>query len=97
MTNDKEELVNNLQTNIKKLLSLYEKQKETINVLKHANSEISEKLSRKEEEFGKLEAKFNNLKLTKALLPKGEDAQQAKLKVTSLVREIDKCIALLNR
>jgi hypothetical protein len=97
MANDKEELVNILQSNIRKLVSLHEKQKETINVLKKANSELLEKLNRKEEEFEQLEAKFNNLKLTRALTFKNEDAQQAKLKVNSLVREIDKCIALLNR
>jgi septation ring formation regulator EzrA len=97
MINDKEELVNILEANIKKLISLLEKEKEAGVVLKKINFELSERLNQNEEEYKKLEARFNNLKLAKTLSSKAEDGQQAKLKINSLVREIDKCIALLNQ
>jgi septation ring formation regulator EzrA len=97
MTNDKEELINHLQANIKTLINLFEKEKEASNVLRMKNSELSESLKLKDVELEKLEAKFNNLKVARTIASKNEDVQQAKIKVNSLVREIDKCIALLNR
>jgi hypothetical protein len=44
-----------------------------------------------------LEKKYERTKLTGALLGDGENAREAKRKITELVREIDRCIALLNR
>jgi hypothetical protein len=44
-----------------------------------------------------LEIKYERVKLSGALLGEGENAHEAKRKITELVREIDKCVALLNR
>ena len=44
-----------------------------------------------------LEEKYNKLKISKALIVSSNDVHDAKLKVNRMVREIDKCIALLNR
>jgi hypothetical protein len=97
MVTDKEDLINTLQANIKKLVSLYESEKVSGNALKKINSDLLEKIKLKDEELEKLEAKCNNLKIARSVSTKGDDIQQAKMKVNSLVREIDKCIALLNR
>ncbi|MCL2502882.1 MAG: hypothetical protein FWE30_07670 [Bacteroidales bacterium] len=43
-----------------------------------------------------LEQKVNTLQLAEAFKASGTDAQEAKQKVTKLIKEIDKCIALLN-
>ncbi|MCL1973578.1 MAG: hypothetical protein FWG54_02015 [Bacteroidetes bacterium] len=42
------------------------------------------------------EQKVNKLQLTEAFKASGTDVQEAKQKVTRLIKEIDKCIALLN-
>lgn len=97
MINDKEEQISNLQDNIKKLLSLYSNQKTSCNELKKLNTELLKKLSLKESEVEALEAKVNTLKLAKSISGDNNDMHDAKIKVTNLVREIDKCIALLNR
>lgn len=44
-----------------------------------------------------LESRNEKLKLTGALLGDGENAAEAKKKINELVREIDRCVALLNR
>ena len=44
-----------------------------------------------------LEKKYERIKLSGALLGEGENASEAKRKINELVREIDKCIALLDR
>ena len=43
-----------------------------------------------------LEQKVNKLQLAEAFKASGSDVQEAKQKVTKLIKEIDKCIALLN-
>ena len=54
-------------------------------------------LQEKEEKMKELEIKYERVKLSGALLGEGENANEAKKKITELVREIDKCVALLNR
>ena len=44
-----------------------------------------------------LEQKYENLKLAKMLVAPDEDNKDAKSRMQKLVREIDKCIALLNK
>jgi hypothetical protein len=49
-----------------------------------------------EEEKGLLSTKYENLKLAKAIESGSGDNQAARNKMNKLMREIDKCVALLN-
>ena len=49
------------------------------------------------ERLKEIEEKYNKLKISKALITSSEDVHDAKLRVNRMVREIDKCIALLNK
>jgi hypothetical protein len=97
MIADKEEIINQLQANINNLKNLYEREKKACNELRFTNSELSKKLNVKDFEIESLEVKLSTLKLAKSISGDNNDMHDAKLKVTNLVREIDKCIALLNR
>jgi predicted RNase H-like nuclease (RuvC/YqgF family) len=96
MYTDNNELINRLLVSINKLKELYEKEKETREQLQIENSELLEKLSQKDKELETLEVKIDTLKLAKSISNTG-DTHDAKVKVLNLVREIDKCIALLNK
>lgn len=39
---------------------------------------------------------YNNLKLARMMTVNGDDLQSAKNRLSKLIREVDKCIALLN-
>jgi predicted nucleic acid-binding Zn-ribbon protein len=65
--------------------------------LKTGNDALKEMLQERETEMKELEKKYDRIKLTGALLGDGENTIEAKRKITELVREIDKCIALLDR
>jgi chromosome segregation ATPase len=65
--------------------------------LKTGNDALKEMLQERETEMKELEKRYDRIKLTGALLGDGENATEAKRKITELVREIDKCIALLDR
>ena len=92
----KEELINKLQLDLKKLIHLFEKEKETNKELIRQHSELSKQLVSKEREIESFEVKYNTLKMARSLSG-GDDTLETKVKVSNLVREIDKCIALLNR
>jgi predicted nucleic acid-binding Zn-ribbon protein len=69
---------------------------ENIN-LKTRNEALNSELLNRDDEMKELEKKYERIKLSGALLGEGENASEAKRKINELVREIDKCIALLDR
>jgi CHASE3 domain sensor protein len=65
--------------------------------LKTGNDALKEMLQERETEMKELEKKYERVKLAGALAGEGENASEAKKKISELVREIDNCISLLNR
>ena len=86
-----------LHSRIQLLIGMYEKQKSANELLSRQKSDIQEQIRLDQERVKDLEEKYNKLKISKALIASSEDVHDAKLKVNRMVREIDKCIALLNR
>jgi len=95
---NKDELILSLKTNIDKLKSLYEQVKHENQVLLNEKKSIEEKLQNNVSKNDELEQKYSSLKVAKAVLSTNtEDVSEAKQRINILVREIDKCIALLNK
>ncbi len=65
--------------------------------LKAQNEDLQQKVQQKQMVIEELEEKNQQLTLAKSLLADGENAQDARIKIKRIVREIDKCIALLNK
>ncbi len=65
--------------------------------IKNGNEALKTLLQEREDRIKELEIKYERLKLSGALLGEGENALEAKKRITELVREIDRCVALLNR
>lgn len=72
-------------------------------VLKQENAELYAELEGKDEEIKKLQAElaqskddYNNLKLAKMIEISDTDIKESKMKITKLVREINKCINILS-
>jgi chromosome segregation ATPase len=65
--------------------------------LRSRNGALKNILQERESRIKELESKYERVKLSGALLGDGEHAAEAKRKLTELVREIDRCVALLNR
>jgi len=94
---ENEAVFNSLEEKIKKIIDLHDQLKSENHRLLTENNELSENLKLKDNEIKALQTKHEHLKLAKLLSTKGEDSHDAKLKVNRIVREIDKCIALLNK
>ncbi|HEC43156.1 MAG TPA: hypothetical protein ENI20_10045 [Bacteroides sp.] len=86
-----------LESRIQQLIGMYEKERSVKEKFSKEKSELQEQLRLGQERVKILEEKYNKLKISKALIASSEDVHDAKLKVNRMVREIDKCIALLNR
>jgi chromosome segregation ATPase len=86
-----------LNKKIDELLARFEGLKREIRELKLGNEALKEKLQERDEKIRQLETKYERVKLSGALLGGGENADEARRKINELVREIDRCVALLNR
>ncbi|MDE1207005.1 hypothetical protein [Tenacibaculum larymnensis] len=85
-----------LEDRLKNLLSNYEFLKEENKVLLQNNAELQVLLQEKERQLEEQQKQFNLLKVAKTIEGSNENTRETKLKINALVREIDKCITLLN-
>ena len=104
MTDEEKKLLSTFEARLRHLIYLHDE-------LKRENTELKQLLQAKEEECGKvradykekvqaqydeLEVSYTNLKTATAISLNGSDVKETKLRLSKLVREVDKCIALLN-
>lgn len=97
MTGQGYEELKNLNSKIDDLIRRYNTLKEENRNLKTLNERLEFELRERENEIKQLEKKYEILKITGALLGESEHGVEMKRKINELVREIDKCIALLDR
>ncbi|MBP5771483.1 MAG: hypothetical protein J6W75_09010 [Bacteroidaceae bacterium] len=95
MTSEEEKTVRLLETRTRQLILKFQQ-------LKEENGELLDELVEKDSELQEvkrknhlLEADYANLKMAKMLEVSDQDLNAAKQRVAKLVRDVDKCIALL--
>jgi hypothetical protein len=98
MDSKSDEIISSLRQKIKTVVGLYEEEKGKAESFRMKNLELSDRVEILEKKMEETDKKYENLKIAKVLssVP-GEDLHDTKLQVNRIVREIDKCIALLNR
>jgi uncharacterized protein (DUF3084 family) len=89
--------IDRLQNKLEKLLAKHQEVKLAHEQLKGQLLDINEQLSQQEQQNQELEDKNKILKLSASLHGEAQDTQATRKKINELVREIDKCIALLNK
>lgn len=97
MSVDQVYIIDDLKQKFQSLRERLVEQKTSNEKLNAENTSLDDKLREQEEEIKELKQQNNTLKLAKAFTAEGEESQDAKLQINRIVREIDKCIALLNR
>jgi predicted nucleic acid-binding Zn-ribbon protein len=86
-----------LNRKLDELFNRYNNLRTELKGIKDGNEALKLMLQERENKIHELEIKYERVKLSGALLGEGENALEAKKKITELVREIDRCVALLNR
>jgi chromosome segregation ATPase len=86
-----------LNRKLDELFNRYNELKSECMNLRTVNEAIKKQLQERDARIKELENRYERIKLSGALLGDGEHAVEARKKITELVREIDRCVALLNR
>lgn len=96
MSKDYQSVINNLKSKIELLISKYEQvvsdNKKLVEDLNICNDALNNNTNNVKE----LETRISNLQLAEAFKSSSADVKEAKQKIGKIVKEIDRCIALLN-
>ena len=96
MTAEEEKILHLFETHVRQLII---KHKDTLEHNKELNQALTEEKTRVQEleqRIATLERQYANLKMAKMIEITTAENQAAQKRINKLIREIDKCIALLN-
>ena len=96
MTEDQNRLLAVFEVRVRDLMALCDSQRQKIVELTGALNQTEETLQRTREEAAAWKAKFDNLLTAKVVSSNEEEMKDARMRLFKLVREVDRCIALLN-
>lgn len=91
-----EQLITNLQNKLNLLRSRHELMREVIESREAEISELTKALEMERRKTSELSQQVEYLQVVHSVSPRREDAEQTRVFLTGLVREIDKCIADLS-
>lgn len=91
------ELAKLLEAKVAALIMRYGEAKETIAKLNAENAKLRAEIEQSAKEKQQIESQFASYRLANGLSGNGEQKAEAKKRISQIVREIEKCIALLNR
>jgi chromosome segregation ATPase len=90
------EIVNNLEAKLSKILAQSTMlQQENLKILQQRNN-LQQQLAKQQEVIEALEKKYESLRVANTIVGSKEDKHATKLKINTLIREIDKCIVQLS-
>ena len=90
------ELVSRINEQVLELLGQHRSLKGTCTELQARNTVLQESFENQKLEIQELKEQIVKLKITKSLIDK-EGSTEVKTKIEELLREIDKCVGLLNQ
>jgi len=96
MTDEQQKLLTNFETRVRQLMLLCNSLKQDKAQLEKALGAKESALKEAKESIQELNTRYDNLKLAKMISQGGTDVKGAQQRLSKLVREVDKCIALIN-
>ena len=90
------EIVDSLENRLAKLISKMQGLERTIENLRQELNQSTHSIQNQADEMESLKKQYETLKIANSLLGSDENKRDTKLKINSLIREIDYCIAQLS-
>ncbi|MBT3612332.1 MAG: hypothetical protein HN522_05275 [Flavobacteriales bacterium] len=90
-------IVNKIEVKLGKLIAKYQQVKQEKLILQQENDDFVASLKLKEIEILNLQEKVKLMNISKSVDASKQEVKETRLKINEYVREIDKCIALLNK
>ena len=94
MTEEEKKLLSTFEARLRHLIYLHDELKRENAELKQLLEDEKSELEKVRAEYKALESSYTDLKTATTI--SGSDVKETKLRLSKLVREVDKCIALLN-
>lgn len=96
MTDEEKNQLSIFEARLRQLMFLHDELKEKNKFLTEALELKEQSLQKLQREFNELEANYTDLKQARTISIYDDDVDKTKQRLSKLVREIDKCLALLN-
>ena len=96
MSVEQTEIIEGIRQKIQSVKTRLQEKQDENDQLKKQNEDLQQKVQQKQSVIDELEQKNRKLSLVQGIVAEGEN-QDARIQINRIVREIDKCIALLNR
>lgn len=96
MTQEEEKILRVFETRVRHLLLKYKEFESELQNLQQQILRQQDELSALQNQNVSLKKSYDTLKMAKMIEVSGDDVQDAKKKLSKLIRDVDKCIALLN-
>jgi len=91
------EILDGIKDKIHSVKVMLQEQKDQNQELLVQNEALQLDVQQKQSQINDLEEKNQKLSLVKGIMADSENSDDARIRINRIVREIDKCIALLNR
>ena len=88
-------MLEDIKAGIEKLVSAYEAEKETSRALNEELRQAKVQNENYRKQITELEKKIDNLKLSEAFIGTSGNGEAARERIDRMIREIDKCISLM--
>ena len=86
-----------LKLKVEKLINLHNRLANENNQLKSVQNQLNDDLKKSQQMIHDLEEKNKLIKMAQAVSGNDQNTRELKLKINEYIREIDKCLALINR
>ena len=96
MTEEDRKLIGSFEGKLRHFMFLFDEMKQENADLKLLLRQKEEEIKLLEQSRKELEARYTDLKMARTISLYDKDIKDTKQRLTSLVREVDKCIALLS-
>ena len=91
------DLVQNIEEKVQRIIFLYDDIKKKKEILKEENIQLKKEISKNKDSLKELEESIKLIRISKSTDTQDAEKNKAsRQKINEYVREIDKCIALLN-
>lgn len=95
MTDEQSKLLIDLEVRIKQVLLLCDSLRDENVRLTGEINERERRIAEQSEELNRMKTKYDNLKIARTITAASVDVDAAKMRLSKMVREVDKCINLL--
>ncbi len=96
MTNEQEINLRNFEARVRQLMMAYAEEKQKNATLQEQLNSCQQQLADAQLSVDRLKQEYSTLKMARMIEVSGDDIKNSRARLAHLIREVDKCIALLD-